>query len=120
MRDPESEAALGLVQRVTPEQMVAYARRVGANVIASSYNEPLITTEWAVDIFKLARQAGMQCVYISNGNATPEALDMLRPYISGYKVDLKTMQDRQYRKLGGVLAHVLDTIKMAHEPRPVG
>ncbi len=115
LRDPESEGALRLVQKVTPEQMVSYAHRVGANVIASSYNEPLITTEWAVDIFKVAKAAGLQCVYISNGNATPEALDMLSPYISGYKIDLKTMQDRQYRKLGGVLAHVLDTIKMAHE-----
>lgn len=115
MRDPRSDAALRLVQRVTPEQLVAYARRAGADVIASSYNEPLITTEWAVDVFKIAKAAGMQCVYISNGNATPEALDMLQPYLSGYKIDLKTMQDRQYRKLGGVLDHVLDTIRMAHE-----
>jgi pyruvate formate lyase activating enzyme len=115
LRDPESEGALRLVQRVSPDQLVAYAQRAGANVIASSYNEPLITTEWAVDVFKVARAAGLQCVYISNGNATPEALDMLLPYITGYKVDLKTMQDRQYRQLGGVLERVLNTIKLAHD-----
>jgi pyruvate formate lyase activating enzyme len=68
-----------------------------------------------VAIFKLAQEAGMQCVYISNGNATPEVLDYLRPHLVGYKIDLKTMQDRQYRQCGGVLQNVLDTIRRAHE-----
>jgi pyruvate formate lyase activating enzyme len=72
-------------------------------VVVSSYNEPLITSEWAVAIFKQAIEAGLRCAFVSNGNATPEALAYLRPYLSGYKVDLKTMQDKQYRKLGGVL-----------------
>jgi pyruvate formate lyase activating enzyme len=115
MRDPASDAALGVVRRVSPEQIVAYAQRSGASVIASSYNEPLITSEWAVGIFRLAVQAGIKCVYISNGNATPEVLQYLRPYLAGYKIDLKTMQDRQYRQLGGVLDHVLDSIRLAQQ-----
>jgi len=112
-RDPASEVSMQHVQRVTPQQMVGYARRTGAGVVASSYNEPLITSEWAVSVFQEAAKEGLRCVYISNGNATPEALDYLRPYIVGYKVDLKTMQDRQYRQLGGVLKNVLETIAMA-------
>lgn len=115
LRDPASEDALELVRRVTPEQMVVTAQRAGAQVIASSYNEPLITSEWAVSIFKQAQQAGLKCVYISNGNATPEALRYLRPYLSAYKIDLKTMQEKQYRQLGGVLQHVLDSIQLAHD-----
>ena len=115
MRDPASDSAAGLVRRVSAEQVVQYARRSGASVVASSYNEPLITSEWAVGIFRLAVQAGMKCVYISNGNATPEVLAYLRPYLSGYKIDLKTMQDRQYRQLGGVLQHVLESIRLARE-----
>jgi pyruvate formate lyase activating enzyme len=115
LRDPASELAGGLVQGMTPERMVEIARRTGAEVIASSYNEPLITSEWAVGIFRRAQEAGLRCVYISNGNATPEALRYLRPYIVGYKIDLKTMQDRHYRKLGGVLNHVLESIRLAHE-----
>jgi pyruvate formate lyase activating enzyme len=114
MRDPASEIAGDLVHRVTPEQMVGYARQSGAGVIASSYNEPLITSEWSVSIFKKAAEAGLKCVYISNGNATPEALQYLRPYIVGYKIDLKTMQDKHYRQLGGVLDHVLESIRLAH------
>jgi pyruvate formate lyase activating enzyme len=115
MRDPESDGALNYLRKISPEQMVQLAQRSGAKVIASSYNEPLITSEWAVDIFKQAQQAGIKCVYVSNGNATPEVLRYLRPYLSAYKIDLKTMQDKHYRQLGGVLQNVLDGIRMVHE-----
>lgn len=115
LRDPASDLSVRLIRKISPEQVVSYARQAGAKVIASSYNEPLITSEWAVAIFRLAREAGLQCVYISNGNATPEVLSYLRPYVTGYKIDLKTMQDRQYRQLGGVLQHVLDSIKLAYQ-----
>ncbi|MGW8226387.1 MAG: AmmeMemoRadiSam system radical SAM enzyme [Anaerolineales bacterium] len=115
LRDPASDVSMGFIKRVSPEQVVSYALRSGARVIASSYNEPLITSEWAVSIFKLAKQSGIKCVYVSNGNATPEVLRYLQPYLVAYKIDLKTMQDRQYRKLGGVLDHVLDSIRLAHE-----
>ncbi|MEW5869009.1 MAG: AmmeMemoRadiSam system radical SAM enzyme [Chloroflexota bacterium] len=114
LRDPASDVAGSLVRRVSAEKVVATGRRSGAQIIASSYNEPLITAEWAVGIFRLAVEAGMKCVFISNGNATPEVLDYLRPYLAGYKIDLKTMQDKQYRQLGGVLQYVLDSIRQAH------
>jgi pyruvate formate lyase activating enzyme len=115
LREPASDVSLAYIRRISAEQIVEAGKKAGASVIASSYNEPLITSEWAVEIFQLANQAGMKCVYVSNGNATPEVLEYLRPHIVGYKIDLKTMQDRQYRRLGGVLQNVLDTIRMAHE-----
>jgi pyruvate formate lyase activating enzyme len=98
-----------------PEELVASAKNAGAQVIASSYNEPLITTEWAVDIFTVARREGLRCVYVSNGFATPEALRALQPVLDGYKVDLKCMTDEKYRSLGGRLQKVLDSIRLAHE-----
>ena len=115
LRDPASDKSVGYIKRLSPEQMILAVKRSGASVIASSYNEPLITSEWAVSIFKLAVEQGVKCVYVSNGNATPEVLEYLRPYLAGYKIDLKTMQDKQYRQLGGVLNNVLDTIRMAHK-----
>lgn len=114
LRDPATDAAGVYIQRLSPHQLVAHALQMGARVVASSYNEPLITSEWAVAIFKQARAAGLKCAYVSNGNATPEVLDYLRPHLTAFKVDLKTMRDGQYRKLGGVLQHVLDTIRRAH------
>ena len=115
LRDPASDPAISYVRRVSPDQIVDAALRSGAQIIASSYNEPLITSEWAVAIFRKAVEQGIRCVYISNGNATPEALHYLRQYLVGYKIDLKSMQDRHYRQLGGVLENVLSSIRLAHE-----
>lgn len=95
--------------------MVDAARRTRSSVIVSSYNEPLITSEWAAAIFKGAKAAGLKCAYVSNGNNTPEVMEYLRPYLDAYKVDLKSMNDKNYRKLGGVLQNTLDGIKRARE-----
>jgi pyruvate formate lyase activating enzyme len=84
-------------------------------VIVSSYNEPLITSEWAVAIFKEAKAAGLMCAYVSNGNNTPQVMEYLRPYLNAYKVDLKSMQDKNYRMLGGVLKNTLDGVQRAHD-----
>jgi len=101
---------------ISADELIALGTSRRAQAVASTYNEPLITTEWAVEVFKRARQAGMLTMYVSNGNGTREVIDYLKPWIDGYKIDLKTMQDRHYRKvMGGVLQHVLDTIKWVHE-----
>ncbi len=115
LRDPASQAAVNLVRQISPSEIIRAAGKVRADVIVSSYNEPLISSEWAVAVFKEARQAGLQCAFVSNGNATPQALEYLRPYLSAYKVDLKSMQAKNYRSLGGVLNNVLDTIQLAHK-----
>jgi pyruvate formate lyase activating enzyme len=86
-----------------------------APVLVSSYNEPLITSEWAVDVFQVAREHGLVCGYVSNGNATPEVLRYLRPWVDLYKVDLKGFDDRRYRQLGGVLRNVLLSIEHIKE-----
>jgi pyruvate formate lyase activating enzyme len=114
MRDPAADMAGRHIRRITPEGMLAAARQTNASAVVSSYNEPLITSEWAVGIFKEAKAAGLMCAYVSNGNATPEVLEYLSPYLSAYKIDLKSMQDKIYRQLGGVRQHVLDSIQRAH------
>ncbi len=115
LRDPCAEESIQTVRKASAEKLVQYAIDYGAKAIASSYNEPLITTEWAVEIFKLAKEKGLKTVYVSNGYATPEVLEYLRPWLDGYKIDLKSMQDGEYRKMGGTLQPVLDTIQRAHQ-----
>jgi pyruvate formate lyase activating enzyme len=109
LRDPQ---AVSPARPITAARLVDLAIEHDAPVLGSSYNEPLITSEWAVEVFEQARARGLACAYISNGNATPQVLDYLRPYVSAYKVDLKSFSDRGYRQLGGVLANVTDTIRM--------
>jgi len=108
LRDPDAVAPARLT---TPTQLVDLAIQHGAPVVASSYNEPLITSEWAVEVFKEARSRGLRCAYISNGNGTPQVLDFIRPHVDAYKVDLKTFSDKNYRQLGGVMDNVIDTIR---------
>lgn len=108
------EASGTPVQAATAAQLVGAAERSGARLVVSSYNEPLITAEWAVAVFKEAGERGFICGFVSNGNATPEALDFLQPWIRCYKVDLKSIDDRRYRLLGGTLAHVQETIRGVH------
>jgi len=103
------------LRKITPESLIEYGVQYGAEVVASSYNEPLISSEWARDIFELAGKSGLRQVYISNGFATKEVLDFLGPNLQGFKVDLKTMQPDHYRELGGGLQPVLDSILYAHQ-----
>jgi pyruvate formate lyase activating enzyme len=87
----------------------------GARVVVSTYNEPLITTEWAVAIFKEARGAGLATGYVSNGNATPQVLEYLRPWLDLFKVDLKSFNPANYRKLGAQIDPILDSIRRIYD-----
>ncbi len=108
LRDP---AAISAPRDVTPGELVDAARRRDCRLVVSTYNEPLITSEWAMAVFEKARAAGLRTGYVSNGNGTPEVLDRIRPLTDLYKVDLKTFDDRRYRSLGAPLAHVLETLE---------
>jgi pyruvate formate lyase activating enzyme len=112
LRDPN---AVSPPMRVTPEELVRDALQQGAKVLVSTYNEPLITSEWAVAVFKEAKAAGLHTGYVSNGNGTPQVLEYLRPWIDLYKVDLKSFDDRHYRQLGGRITPILETIRRLYE-----
>jgi pyruvate formate lyase activating enzyme len=112
LRDPN---AISPPLEVTPELLVQDALAQGAKVLVSTYNEPLITSEWAVAVFQRARQAGLLTGFVSNGNGTPQVLEYLRPWIDLYKVDLKSFDDRHYRQLGGRLQPILETIRSLHK-----
>ena len=95
-------------------EIVRLALAAKAAAVVSTYNEPLITPEWAGAVFREARAAGLVTGFVSNGNATPEALEYLRPWLDLFKIDLKTMDDGRYHRLGGRLKPVLDSIAAVH------
>ncbi len=111
LRDPHAGSA---PERATPEQLARLAVRYGAEALVSTYNEPLITSEWARAVFAEARQAGLLTGFVSNGNATQKVLEYLRPCLDLYKVDLKSFDDRHYRQLGGRLQPILESLRMIH------
>ncbi len=112
LRDP---AAISPPIDITPASIVADAKQLGARVVVSTYNEPLITAEWAVAIFKEARAVGLLTAFVSNGNGTGPVLNFVRPHIDFYKVDLKSFDDKHYRQLGGRIDPILSTIRRLRE-----
>ena len=112
LRDPHAGAP---PRDTAPQSLVKDALRQNAKLIVSTYNEPLITVEWAVAIFREAREHGLATAFVSNGNGTPRVLEYLRPHIDAYKVDLKSFDDRRYRELGGRRQPILDTIAWLHQ-----
>jgi len=112
IRDPQAVASR---HAVTPGHLVWMALRNNAAAVVSTYNEPLIAAEWAVEIFRHAKAAGLMTGFVSNGNATPQVLAYLRPWVDLYKVDLKCFDDRHYRQLGGRMQPILDSLRRIHE-----
>ncbi len=112
LRDPGASVR---AQPVSAGQVVQAALRRGCRSLISTYNEPLISAEWAHEIFSEAKRHGLLTGVVSNGQATEEVLAYLGPQTDLFKVDLKTFSARSYRKLGGRLEAVTDTIKALNE-----
>ena len=93
------------------EDIVRAARRAGCASIAYTYTEPTIFMELAIETGRLAVEAGLRNIFVTNGYMTPEALALVAPVLHGANVDLKSFSDRYYRKVcGATLPPVLETI----------
>ena len=84
---------------ITPEILIEIAKDNGSDGVAWTYNEPGIWLNYTLDCAKLCKEHGLYTVYVTNGYATPEHLDMIAPYLDVYRVDIKSMDDDFYRKL---------------------
>jgi pyruvate formate lyase activating enzyme len=101
-----------LPARVTPPgEVVEEAVEADADSIAYTYVEPTVFLEYVLDVGRLAREAGLRNLFITDGYATPEAIGLLAEVLDAANVDLKSFDDRFYRQLCGArLAPVLDGI----------
>jgi len=99
-------------KEMTPEEVVAEAKRLGADSIAFTYNEPVVWYEYMLDIAKIAKEKNLRTVMISSGYINQEPLLELLPYLDAVKVDFKSFNSQVYAELiRGRLEPVLDTIK---------
>ncbi len=88
-----------LGHKATPEEIVASAQRAQSRSIAYTYTEPTIFFEYAYDTAKLAHEAGLANIFVTNGYMTSEMLDMLHPYLDAANVDLKSFRKETYHRL---------------------
>lgn len=75
---------------ITPEHFVSQTLRLGCRGTSISFNEPTLSLEWSLDVFRLARSRGLYNTFVTNGYMTPEALDLLvEAGLDAMNVDLK-------------------------------
>ena len=89
-------------QEMQPQLAVELTKRYGCQGIAWTYNEPTIWFEYTLDSARLAKENNLYTVYVTNGYATPEALDTIGPYLDAWRVDIKGFSDSFYRDLAKV------------------
>lgn len=100
-------------REMAPAEVVALAvelRERGTIGVAYTYNEPLIGYEFVRDTAKLAHEAGLQNVLVSNGMVNEAPLGELLPSIDAANIDLKGFSQEFYDLAGGELAAVKRTI----------
>ncbi len=96
----------------TPGEIVTAAKKGNCATIAYTYTEPTIYFEFACDTAKLAHENGIRNIFVSNGYMTPEAVEMIGPWLDGANIDLKAYSDAFYRsRCGARLEPVKETLK---------
>lgn len=111
--------------KISSEQVIDLAKKYNSAGIAITYNEPAIWLEYSLDVFKKvksqkAKGKSLYTVWVTNGYATPEAIDLISPYLDVYRVDLKSFDDNFYQKLINVpkAQVIFNTTKYVHDKYP--
>ena len=106
---PRNGAVQGV--RRSPSEVVGQALAAGCRSIAYTYTEPTIFFEFAHDTARLAREAGLANIFVTNGYITREALTLIAPYLDAANIDLKGFNEEFYRDVVHArLSEVLDSI----------
>ena len=113
---PRDRGGMVLGEDVSPAEIVEAARKNRCASISYTYTEPTVYFELAYDTARLADAAGLKNVFVTNGYITPEALNLIKPYLHAANIDLKGMTERFYSEVCGArLQPVLDSIRLYKE-----
>lgn len=95
----------------TPQEVVQRAIDSDCRSISYTYTEPTIFYEFAYDTARLAREAGLKNIFVTNGYISREALTTIAPYLDAANIDLKGFSEGFYRDVVHArLSEVLDSI----------
>jgi pyruvate formate lyase activating enzyme len=105
--------------RFTPTgDIVESVRARKVPIIAYTYNEPLVFTEYMLDIASAARLQGVRSVMVTCGSMTQAALGDMCKALDAVKIDLKGYSETFYRDAcGAELKPVLRTIRQIAKSR---
>jgi pyruvate formate lyase activating enzyme len=95
------------------EKVIKLARQNNCRSIAYTYTEPTIYFEFALETAKLAKEAGLRNIFVTNGYMSREAISLLSPYLDAANIDLKFFKESSYRRIcSAKLSPVLDSIQL--------
>lgn len=84
--------------------------------IAYTYSEPLMWYEYVLDTAKLAKEAGLKNILVTNGYINPKPLNKLLPYIDAVNLDIKAFTKEFYHdQCQGKLDPVLTSARIFAE-----
>jgi pyruvate formate lyase activating enzyme len=96
---PRGDDGTVALEYLAPQDAVAIAQRHESAGMAFTYNEPVIWLEYVLDTAKLAHEAGLYTVMVTNGYVTPEGLDLFAEHIDVWRVDIKAYSAEPFRHL---------------------
>lgn len=103
-------------EEIAPEEIVELALRNNLPSISYTYTDPIAFSEYALDIMKLAKKAGLKNNWVTSGFFSKELFDLISPYLDAANVDLKYFSEKDYQEYSGAkLKPVLDTLKWMKE-----
>lgn len=97
--------------RIDVNDLLSLVKRYRSKAVAFTYNEPLISYEYLLNSAPVLEKEGIKVVLVTNGLINSSPLSELVPHISAANVDLKTFDESTYKKLGGDLRTVQNTLK---------
>ncbi|MDR1993693.1 MAG: AmmeMemoRadiSam system radical SAM enzyme [Nitrososphaerota archaeon] len=80
----------------SPKEAIKAAQNAGCQGLSYTYTEPTIFMEYVYDTAKLAKQAGLFNTFVTNGYMTPEAVQIIAPYLDAVTVDFKGSADPDF------------------------
>jgi pyruvate formate lyase activating enzyme len=97
---------------LTPDEAVAAAKKKNLDIIAFTYSEPVAFLEYAKDIAKAAKKAGLKVVVATAAFVEPKPILDLAKYVDAFAIALKGFDEDFYYHVCGVhFEPILEAIK---------
>lgn len=114
---PTRQAKIKITEYLSLEEVMRLAKKSGCKGLSFTYNEPTIWFEYTLDCARFAKKEGLLANYVTNGYITPEALDMIAPYLAAFRVDIKGFSNKFYKWLAKIddFKGILEVTKRAKD-----
>lgn len=98
------------------DKVIKLARQLNCRSIAYTYTEPTVYFEFVLETAKLAKEAGLRNIFVTNGYLSRKAVSLLSPYLDAVNIDLKFFKESSYQRIcSAKLSPVLDTIQLLND-----